>query len=83
VLKNLEHRLTSEGDLVIHSSASRSQLQNKKEALARLAKELKKALHVPKKRMKTRVPKAAKEARLKEKAHRAKIKKMRGKKFDD
>jgi len=83
VLKNLEAKLTTEGDLIIHSSASRSQAQNKKEALARLAKEIKKALHVPKKRMKTRVPKAVKEARLREKAHRAKLKKARSKKFDD
>jgi len=83
VLKNLESRLTTEGDLIIHSSTHRSQAQNKKEALVRLAKEIKKALHVPKRRMKTRVPKAVKEARLREKAHRGKIKKMRGKKFDD
>lgn len=83
VLKNLAAKLTSEGDFIIHSGASRSQAQNKKEALARLAKEIKKALHVPKKRMKTRVPKTIKEARLKEKAHRAKIKQMRRKKFDD
>lgn len=83
VLKNLEAKLTTEGDLIIHSSASRSQAQNKKEALDRLAKTIKKSLHVPKRRMKTRVPKAVKEARLREKAHRAKLKKSRSKTFDD
>ena len=48
VLKNLEGQLTSEGDLIIHNSASRSQQQNKDMALARLAQILRKALYVPK-----------------------------------
>jgi len=81
VLENLKSRLTEEGDLIIHSSASRSQQQNKKAALKLLVQAIKKALHVPKKRMKTRVPKAIKEARLKEKKRRGEIKKMRRKKI--
>lgn len=83
VLQKLENRLTKEGDLIIHNSSSRSQQQNREAALKQLAKEIKKALHVPKRRMKTKVPKAAKEARLKSKAKRSEVKKMRKKKFDD
>ena len=79
VLQNLQAQLTTEGDILVHSSASRSQLQNKEAALERLAFVVRKALYVPKKRMKTRVPLAAKEARVKEKKHRGGIKKMRSK----
>lgn len=83
VLKNLQARLTSGGDLIIHHSSSRSQQQNKKNALMRLAREVRKALYVPKKRMKTRVPKAVKESRLRAKKHRGEIKKMRSRKMQD
>lgn len=78
VLQNLQARLTTEGELIIHNSASRSQQQNKEMALSQLAKTVRKALYVPKKRMKTRVPKEVKEARLREKSHRSMIKKLRG-----
>jgi len=83
VLKKLDTRLTLDGDLIIHNSASRSQQQNKDMALARLAQEVRNALHVPKVRMKTRVAKSAQEARLQEKSHRGAVKKMRSKKFSD
>ncbi|MCX5922430.1 MAG: alternative ribosome rescue aminoacyl-tRNA hydrolase ArfB [Candidatus Dependentiae bacterium] len=81
VLTNLASRLTADGDLIIHSSESRSQTQNKEAALARLAQEIRKALYVPKKRMKTKVSKAKKEARLHEKTHRGSVKKLRSKKI--
>ena len=83
VLKNLEPRLTADGDLIIHNSESRSQLQNKKNALAHLAAIVRKALLVPKKRIKTKVPKKEKEKRLQEKKRRADIKKGRRKHFDE
>ena len=79
VLQRLEANLTRDGDLIVHSSASRSQQQNKREALKNLAEKVRKALHVPKKRMKTRVPKGVKEARLQAKTRRSAIKKMRSK----
>lgn len=79
VLNKLASQLTIDGDLIIHSSASRSQQQNKEMALARLAQEIRKALHVPKKRMATRTPKGVKEARLGAKKHHGMVKKMRGK----
>jgi ribosome-associated protein len=83
VLKNLESRLTANGDLIIHNRESRSQLQNKKNALAHLAAIVRKALFVPKKRMKTKIPKKEKEKRLQEKKRRGDIKKERSKKFDE
>jgi len=83
VLQKLSHKLTDDGELIVHSSASRSQVQNKDMALAQLAQEVRQALHVPKKRMATRISKAVKEQRLQKKSQRSFIKKMRGKKFED
>lgn len=82
VLKNLETRLTTEGDLIVSNKSTRSQTQNKENALAILAQLVSKALFVPKKRMATRIPKAAKEKRFQAKKHRGEIKKMRSKKFE-
>jgi ribosome-associated protein len=83
VLRNLQAQLTDDGDLIIHNSQSRSQQQNKENALAQLATAVRRALYVPKVRMATRVPKAAKEARLRFKARHSEIKKMRNKKYQD
>ncbi len=82
VITNLGPRLTLEGDLVIHASASRSQQQNKQMALAQLAHTVRKALYVPKKRMKTRVPKTVKESLLRAKTYRSTLKKLRRKKIE-
>ncbi len=81
VIHRLSPQLTSSGDLIVSSSFSRSQLQNKEHALARLADIVRRALYVPKRRMKTRVPKSVHEKRLHNKARRSDIKKMRGKLF--
>jgi len=83
VLTKLASRLTTEGDLIVRNAASRSQQQNKEAALAQLATIVRKALHVPKKRMKTRVSKAVKEERLRAKAQRSKVKKLRRPKIFD
>ncbi len=79
VLEKLSSQITADGDLIIHSSSTRSQEQNRKMALVRLGQIISKALYVPKKRMATRVSKGAKEARLQEKSHRGAIKKLRSK----
>lgn len=81
VLRNLQAELTQDGDLIIHNSESRSQQHNKKAALAQLAHKIRKALHVPKKRMASHIPRAIKEARLHAKKQRSSLKKMRGKNF--
>lgn len=78
-IQKLKSRLTSESEIIIHNSSSRSQLHNKKAALQELAKTIRKALHIPKKRIKTKISKGAREARLKEKRVRSEIKKMREK----
>ncbi|MBI2774449.1 aminoacyl-tRNA hydrolase [Candidatus Dependentiae bacterium] len=83
IMENLQSRLTAEGDLIIHSSATRSQQQNKELALAQLAHTIRKALYVPKKRMATRVSRTAKEARVQVKRKRSEVKKMRNKKIFD
>lgn len=83
ILEKLHNRLTAEGDLIIHNSVSRSQQQNKKNALANLAATIREALFIPKKRIATKVSKALKEARLKSKTHRGSIKKMRRKHIVD
>jgi ribosome-associated protein len=82
ILKNLQDKLTLDGELVISNSETRSQVQNKENALLKLAFEIKKALYIPKQRMKTKVPKRAIEKRLKSKKQHGEIKRMRSKKFD-
>jgi ribosome-associated protein len=81
ILRNLQSELTQDGDLIIHQSVSRSQQQNRQAALAQLAYKVNKALYIPKKRVKARVPKALKEARLQAKKQRSSLKMMRSKKF--
>lgn len=82
VLFNLQSQLTSEGDVIVHNNASRSQQQNKKNALANLAQMVREALFVPKKRIETKVSKSVKESRLRTKKSRSMVKKMRSKKIE-
>jgi ribosome-associated protein len=82
IINNLQQRLTVDGYLIIHNSESRSQQMNKEKALAALANIIRKALYIPKKRMKTAVPKGVKEARLSIKSLRSSLKKMRSKKIN-
>ena len=77
VLKNLESKLTSEGDLIVHNGSTRSQLQNKKLALDQLAEHVRSALYVKKKRKKTKISKNLQEKRLQEKKQRSMLKKLR------
>lgn len=82
ITEKLQHQITETGDIIVHNSSSRSQLHNKKAALQDLATKIKKALHIPKKRMKTRIPKAIQETRLQEKRKRGEIKRQRSQKFE-
>lgn len=83
VLEKLRYRLTENNELIIHHSSSRSQQQNKQLALEQLAHELQRALHVPKKRTKTRISAATKESRLHTKSKRGALKKLRTKKHHE
>lgn len=83
VIENLGARLSEEGDLIVHNNESRSQQKNKENACMNLAKLIRHALHIPKKRMKTRIPSQVKESRLQKKSRRGELKKLRSKKFID
>jgi ribosome-associated protein len=60
ILEKLSSRIAENGDLITHNSESRSQVQNKKNALNNLAGVIRGALHVQKKRIATKVSKALK-----------------------
>jgi ribosome-associated protein len=80
VLEKLHSELSNEGEITVHHSSSRSQFQNKKAALDNLADKVRRALHIPKKRLPTAISKGAKEKRLESKRLHSAIKKMRSKK---
>lgn len=71
-------RITEEGILIISAHRFRTQHQNRRDAVDRLVRLIRKAAEKPKKRKKTRPPKAAVEKRLQEKHRRSEIKHGRG-----
>jgi len=73
----LSSRLSDDGDLRIVASDTRSQLQNRELAEARLADLVRRALLVPKARKKTRPSRAAKQARLDDKRKTSEKKRVR------
>ncbi|MGE0207217.1 MAG: alternative ribosome rescue aminoacyl-tRNA hydrolase ArfB [Candidatus Babeliales bacterium] len=77
VLEKLQNHISADGDLIVHSSASRSQQHNKKSALEQLGRLVAQALHVPKKRKKSELSEEQKKKRLEEKKRRSFTKKMR------
>jgi ribosome-associated protein len=82
LMAKIPSHITHHGDIIIHSSESRSQDQNRHAALKHLADLIVQGLFVPKIRMKTREPRGAKEARVEEKKHKGEIKRMRQHKWD-
>lgn len=79
LLQRPDHRITSEGILIIKSQQSRSQDQNKHNAINALEDLIKSALVVPKKRRKTKPSKGSVTRRLESKKQRGKVKDMRQK----
>lgn len=79
LLAKLSSQLTGEGDLIIHSHATRSQLKNKQLAYEQLTQTIRKALYVPKKRTKTAPSQAIHEQRLQRKKKQSELKKLRSK----
>lgn len=67
-------RLSKDGILVIKAQASRSQEENRAEAIARLEALVEEASHTPIPRRPTRPTRGARQRRLKEKAERSEIK---------
>jgi ribosome-associated protein len=72
-----DHRVSSDGVVVIKAQQSRSQEQNREAAFERLAELVRRALVVPKVRRPTRPTRASKQRRLDEKGHRSRIKRDR------
>ncbi|MBC2695630.1 MAG: aminoacyl-tRNA hydrolase [Desulfobacteraceae bacterium] len=70
-------RISEHGILIIEAKRFRSQKQNRKNAVNRLIKLIRKASEKPKRRLKTKPSLASKKHAMEAKKHRAKIKKMR------
>jgi ribosome-associated protein len=77
-----DQRLSKDGVIVIKAQGSRSQLQNRAEALMRLQELVDAAAHVPKRRRATRPTLGSQRRRLEGKALRAGVKAGRGKVTD-
>ena len=67
ICDKLKNRINKDGYLVVRSSETRSQLENKQIALTKLMELVEKSLIVPKKRKATKISKAAQEKRLESK----------------
>lgn len=80
IAAKLATRINKDGVLQIASQRTRSQDQNRADALERFADLLRQALTPKRPRVKTRVPKAAKAKRFEEKRKRTLIKQARSKK---
>ena len=77
LIKLAGKRVTSDGILVLDARTSRSQSQNREEALERLKSLLLEALHKPKPRRKTKPTAISIEKRLKNKKNRGSVKRLR------
>ncbi len=75
----LANRINSDGDLIIHSSATRSQVQNRIEGEETAYRLIAKALKPQKKRRPTRPTKASNERRIQSKKLRSRRKELRKK----
>ncbi len=79
ILAYKDRRISDQGVITIKAQNHRTQTRNRDEALARLQKLLKSALHVDKTRRATRPSYGAVKRRLKKKAERSEKKALRGK----
>ncbi len=77
----LQNRINKDGYLIVKSSETRSQLENKQIALAKMRELVEKSLIRPKKRKPTKPSKAAKEKRLESKRRDAMKKQLRRRDF--
>jgi ribosome-associated protein len=74
VLQKLRNKLTSDGTLIVTSTATRDQIVNRADALSKLALIVAAALDRPKPRRATKPSKGAKRRRLADKRHNAETK---------
>ncbi|HEX2688061.1 MAG TPA: alternative ribosome rescue aminoacyl-tRNA hydrolase ArfB [Kofleriaceae bacterium] len=78
LVERLGSRLTSDGTLIVTSTATRDQLKNRDDATEKLARIVRTALDRPTPRRATRPPRSAKRRRVADKRHHAEIKRNRG-----
>jgi ribosome-associated protein len=78
LLATRDHRVTKHGVIIIKAQTSRSQDQNKAEAMARLQEMVDQAAHVPIPRRPTKPTYGSQQRRLRSKALRSEIKSSRG-----
>jgi ribosome-associated protein len=83
ITEKLASRITNDGDLLVTSERTRYQDRNRDDAMAKLATLVKDALHVPKKRRKTRPTAASRQRRIDAKKRRGSTKRMRREPPDD
>jgi len=74
-------KMTDDGILIIQAKRYRTQEQNRRDAIERLAELIRKASVTPKARKKTRPTLQSKRRLMEAKKHRKRIKKMRGRVF--
>lgn len=79
ISNKLANRINKDGYLIVKCSETRSQLENKQIATAKMQEIVAKSLIVPKKRKPTKISKAAKEARINSKKKASEKKQMRRK----
>jgi ribosome-associated protein len=81
ISNKLANRINKDGYLIVKCSETRSQLENKQIATAKMQEIVAKSLIVPKKRKPTKISKAAKEARLNSKKKASEKKQLRRKEW--
>jgi len=79
ILEKLMNRINKECYLIVKSTETRSQLENKEIALKKMMQLVEKSLLRPKKRKPTKMPKAIKERRMESKRRESVKKQMRSK----
>jgi len=77
LLERLRSRLTTEGELIVTSTATRDQLKNRDDAAKKLALIVRTALERPKPRKETKPSRGAKRRRVADKRHHSEIKRNR------
>ncbi len=77
LIERLRSRLTSDGTLIVTSTATRDQLKNRDDATSKLALIVRAALDRPKPRKPTKVSRGAKRRRVADKRHHSEIKRNR------
>lgn len=79
ILQKLQKRINAEGELMVSSEKTRSQAKNKEDCITKFYEWIEKALHIPKKRVRTRPTGASVKKRLETKRLQSEKKSLRKK----